>query len=448
MDIILKRTNKKIKELHGVGNGPCTGTFNIDKTEEFKAARIPFSRTHDTEGSYGSGEFINIHCIFPNFDADVNNPESYNFACTDLYLKYILKAGTKIFYRLGETIENKSDLVARYIHPPKDMKKWAEICEHIIMHYNEGWADGYHMDIEYWEIWNEPDNKHMWTGTNEQFYELYSITANHLKKRFPNIKIGGYSATGFYTAISDPYAGNWLDDWFRNLISYAHDFLKYITNEKTKAPLDFFSWHFYSDNTDDLAKISDYVRNLLDSYGFYNSESILNEWNYNNLKNGGNTTGDFRKSMECAAYVSAMLTTMQKKPVDLAMYYDAEVKRISYCGLFSAGKKKPEKPYYCFLAYKALIDCVYEADCGIEDKNGIYSLSAADDNEAALIITNFNADNKEIVINTDNLKNKSVAEMYILNETSDLNLCDIINVKDNKFTINSEKNSVLLIKIK
>ncbi len=27
--------------------------------------------------------------------------------------------------------------------PPKDFKKWAVICEHIIRHYDENWANGY-----------------------------------------------------------------------------------------------------------------------------------------------------------------------------------------------------------------------------------------------------------------------------------------------------------------
>ena len=56
----------KIKPIHGVGNGPVTGRFVRDKTEEFRAAHIPYSRLHDTEGSMGSGEFVNIHCIFKN----------------------------------------------------------------------------------------------------------------------------------------------------------------------------------------------------------------------------------------------------------------------------------------------------------------------------------------------------------------------------------------------
>ena len=59
-----------------------------------------------------------------------------------------------------------------------------------IRHYNEGWADGYHWNIEHWEIWNEPDldrdpkdafNKRCWSGTVEQFAELYTVAARHLK---------------------------------------------------------------------------------------------------------------------------------------------------------------------------------------------------------------------------------------------------------------------------
>jgi len=39
----------------------------------------------------------------------------------------------------------------------------------------------------------------MWTGTAEQFYELYDVTAKHLKKCFGDtIKIGGYGASGMY----------------------------------------------------------------------------------------------------------------------------------------------------------------------------------------------------------------------------------------------------------
>ena len=193
-----------IKPVHGVNNGPVTNISSgaTDKKEEFRVAHIPFSRLHDTGGSYGSGIFVNIHCIFPNFDADVNAPASYFFEPTDIYLQNITDAGTEVFYRLGESIES-SKLLKIYVKPPKDFLKWAQICEHIIMHYNEGWADGFFHNIRYWEILGEPDNKNLWTGTPEEYFELYHITATHLKKRFHDIKIVGYSASGFYSTTRE-----------------------------------------------------------------------------------------------------------------------------------------------------------------------------------------------------------------------------------------------------
>ena len=61
-----------------------------------------------------------------------------------------LDAGTETFFRLGQTIEHQ--IKKHGTLPPSDFGKWAQICEHIIMHYNEGWADGYNLGIKYWEI--------------------------------------------------------------------------------------------------------------------------------------------------------------------------------------------------------------------------------------------------------------------------------------------------------
>lgn len=102
---------------------------------------------------------MDIHNIFPDADADPTLPSSYDFAFTDWLLTRLKRQGVEPFYRLGTSIENSHRLRARYIDPPRDPKKWAQICEGIVRHYNEGWADGYQMGITYWEIWNEPDNE-------------------------------------------------------------------------------------------------------------------------------------------------------------------------------------------------------------------------------------------------------------------------------------------------
>ena len=143
-----KISNKKIKPLHGVNNSPIRLTKPIDS---FIEAGIPYSRLHDTGGAYGRNVFVDIPNIFPDFDADENDPASYRFEFTDAYLKQLYASGTKVFYRLGVTIENNYKIRAYNIYPPKDFAKWARICEHIIRHYNEGWANGFKYGIEYWE---------------------------------------------------------------------------------------------------------------------------------------------------------------------------------------------------------------------------------------------------------------------------------------------------------
>ena len=67
-----------IKPMNGVNSGPKTKVFTYDATDLFKEANIAISRLHDVEYPYGSGEFVDIHCVFPNFDADVDDPASYN----------------------------------------------------------------------------------------------------------------------------------------------------------------------------------------------------------------------------------------------------------------------------------------------------------------------------------------------------------------------------------
>ena len=97
-----------IRDLHGVGGGPVTNHFVYDATEDFRVAGIPFCRTHDIEYPFGLGEFVDIHCIFKDFNKDENDPASYNFTFTDEYLKAIQNPGAQTFYRdrvVGKKLE-------------------------------------------------------------------------------------------------------------------------------------------------------------------------------------------------------------------------------------------------------------------------------------------------------------------------------------------------------
>ena len=208
-----------IRPLHGMNAGPMTKVFTYDARPLWREAGFPHARLHDVEYPYGSGEFVDIPCIFKNFDADETLPESYNFGLTDEYIRHIVEVGSEPLFRLGVSIEHAP--VKRYIYPPKDYAKWARICEHIIRHYTEGWADGFNYKIDYWEIWNEADGKgNMWIGTAEEFAELYCVAAKHLKSCFPHLKIGGCG-------------------WTRAANEFIERFFQYITAKDERIPMDF-----------------------------------------------------------------------------------------------------------------------------------------------------------------------------------------------------------------
>ena len=132
----------KIKPMHGVGQPPMI-RLDFSMFEYLKEAKIPYSRLHDVAGPYGGYRFVDIPNLFRDFDADPFDPESYDFAFTDLLITALIENGVEPFFRLGVTIENNVSVKAYRVFPPKDNLKWAQICEGVIRHYTEGWANGF-----------------------------------------------------------------------------------------------------------------------------------------------------------------------------------------------------------------------------------------------------------------------------------------------------------------
>lgn len=332
-----------MKPLHGVNNSP---TALRGPVKTFTDAGIPYMRTHDSMGAFGGTHYIDIPNIFRDFDADENDPASYDFAFTDAYIGNIIKSGTQIFYRLGVTIENSWDIKAYNIYPPKDFHKWARICEHVIRHYNEGWAEGFHHGIEYWEIWNEPENPPMWTGTREQFFELYKVSSLHLRKCFPDIKIGGYGSCGFY-ALFRPEGHVQCSPFYKGFLTWFDEFLKFV--KENGCPLDFYTWHIYTPKPEEIEICAKHVRAKLDEYGFANTESHLNEWNYG-AEGGGY---DNMATMKGASFCAAALCCMQNNAVDLAQYYTLSA-AASYNGWLTARCGRYTPTIHSFAAFSKL----------------------------------------------------------------------------------------------
>lgn len=444
----LNEQKGKIKPLHGVNNGPKTSNFWYDTTDTFRRAAIPFVRLHDTEYPYGGGHYVDIHCVFPNFDADPYNPGSYDFYATDEYIKAVYESGAKAFYRLGESIEHPAKKY--HIFPPKDNLRWAQICEGIIRHYTEGWAGGFHYDMQYWEIWNEPENSMkpetspMWQGTKDEFFRLYTVVSNHLKDKFPHLKIGGYSSCGFYALSSEPGKESCISETTDantiNFLTFFHDFMKYITDPAHPAPLDFFSWHEYASDPESIIRHANYAREQLDNYGLNKTESIFNEWNYS-----GPDMFTEMKRMPGAAFCAAVLCGLQSAPVDSAMNYAGDPHML-YNALYENLSAKTTKTYLVFETFGKLyqLGTQVSAKC---DKTGIYTCAAKNDaNNVGIIAANYNRDDTELILKTNGLKNKNL-KVFLLDDNHDMEESQTLNSdnseSENKFVL--PKNSVVFI---
>ncbi len=393
-----KNVTGKIKALHGVCNVPwasCTEELERNYLGLYKEAGIPYCRYHDMGGVRGGEVYVDIPNIFRDFDADETNPENYDFTFTDWLVNRCVENGVEPFYRLGITIENDNFYQNYYNEVPKDKHKWARICEHIIAHYNEGWANGYKYNIEYWEIWNEPEvrgsthrcgDEQMWNGSAEDYFELYSISATYLKERFPNIKVGGYSSIGFYHVIQAGISPSQnVDHAPDKVFTYFHDFMKYISARKI--PLDFFSWHSYHCNPQGNAKMSVYVKTQLIRYGYPDCENINDEWNPDTRNRG--------LLVDCSNIASNMLA-YQKNMLDKAMYYALRLTS-GYNGMLHPVTGKPLKAYYAFKAFNAIYRLENELET-LSTNEDIYVGAAEKDGKLCLMISNYLAEDKEIEV--------------------------------------------------
>ena len=422
-----------IKPMHCVNNGPVPKKHDHARSnfDDYKAAEIPFARNHDAAfySAYGGEHIVDIQAIFPDFSRDPEDPAAYDFVMTDKYIKDTLAAGTETFYRLGTKIEH--GIKKYHIHPPADFGKWAKICEHIIRHYNEGWADGFNFNIKYWEIWNEADldaeegntNFRCWSGTPEQYYKLYSVASKHLKSCFPDIKVGG-PALAFRVH-------EWLDGFIASV-------------KAENAPLDFLSWHIYTNDVREVAERHNIVRKKLDAAGFTATESILNEYNY--VKDWGAGfvyTIEQIIGIKGAAFTAGSMCVSQNAGLDMLMYYDARPGVFN--GMFDFYTLRPKKGYYPFLAFSRLykLGKHYASVC---DDPDVFVTAAGDENEnRAVMIVYYTDDDKAksrgITVSGDDFRNYS---FKLLDKHLNLEEITIAADADGSLQIELLPNSVLL----
>lgn len=151
----------------------------------------------------------------------------YSFFNADQIFDFLVSIGMHPFVELGfmpTALASGGKTVFHYranVTPPRDYKQWATLIRKLVSH----WLDRYGIEeMEQWnfEVWNEPNLKAFWAGTQKDYFKLYRYTVDAIKSVHSSLKVGGPATAN----------NQWIEE-FREFC------------ERQKLPIDFISTHHY-----------------------------------------------------------------------------------------------------------------------------------------------------------------------------------------------------------
>ena len=149
-------------------------------------------------------------------------------------------------------------VVDQSVCQPEDYAQWDELVFRLVRHCQEK-----NFGVEYWEIGNEvdigEDGGCPYRFDPSAYLNYYRHTAEAIRRADPKARVGGPALAYFRDPIGD------------SLIAFCG---------RGDAPLDFFSWHGYSNNPEFFRQSIDSIKAKLARYpSLKNTETMITEWN-------------------------------------------------------------------------------------------------------------------------------------------------------------------------
>jgi len=157
---------------------------------------------------------------------------------------------------------------------------------------------------DYLEVWGEPDIQHYWSGTLEDYLELYEALSTKVRQNYPSIKIGGMGVATWRSKMGGDQPA---------LLSLAE------RAKERGLPLAFISWHNYTTSSELLrSKWCETARAKLDELEFNQTELMMTEWNLHDATQGATVRHDRSNS---AASFAGFMTTAIQTGIDNAVFF-------------------------------------------------------------------------------------------------------------------------------
>ena len=185
---------------------------------------------------------------------DERNQLLYTFFNADQICDFLLSIGMKPFVELSfmpTTLASGNTTVFHYganVTPPRDYAQWAKFIGRLTTH----WVQRYGIDeVRTWffEVWNEPNLKAFWTGTQGDYFKLYRFTVQAIKEVDDRLQVGGPATA--------------KNEWVTEFLDFC---------QKNDVPVDFVSTHHYP--TDALGTVGEDTETQLAR----SHRSILRQW--------------------------------------------------------------------------------------------------------------------------------------------------------------------------
>jgi xylan 1,4-beta-xylosidase len=186
-----------------------------------------------------------------------------SFFNADQIFDFLVSIGMRPFVELSfmpTALASGPKTVFRYrgnVTPPKDYKQWSTVIQALVTH----WIDRYGLkEVAEWffEVWNEPNLKAFWTGTQKEYFKLYQATALAIKRVDSSLKVGGPATA--------------RDGWIEEFLEFC---------ERGRVPVDFVSTHHYP--TDALGHEDDDTETQLAE----SQRGVLREWTQDTRRRAG-----------------------------------------------------------------------------------------------------------------------------------------------------------------
>ncbi|GAA2407104.1 GH39 family glycosyl hydrolase [Nonomuraea africana] len=160
---------------------------------------------------------------------EIDGRAVYDFSGVDQVYDTIMSLGLRPIVELGymprDLAADPSRTVFGYqaiISPPKDFEAWGDLVRALVEHLAERYGIQELVDNWAFEVWNEPNLAVFWSGTPEEFFLLYDVSAAAVKNVHPGLRVGGPSSAA--------------NGWVEELLAHVAE---------SGAALDFVSTHTY-----------------------------------------------------------------------------------------------------------------------------------------------------------------------------------------------------------